>query len=139
MASPLSTLQGEALICDFDMARMIADVQEAPTPLTDTLSKSSSSRWMAPELIHQDEAKLTSACDVWSFGMTMLELFTMHDPWAECKREAHINKATAANLKPARPQACPDLTDRIWKTMLKCWEGNPANRPVMATVALRLQ
>ena len=139
MISPLNTLQGEALICDFGMARIIADIQQNGILLSETLSHSSSSRWMAPELIHEDVAVLTFACDVWSFGMTMLELFTMHDPWAERKRDAHVNEATKKGLKPVRPQPCPQLTDHIWAIMLECWEKDPTKRPVMATVTSRIQ
>ena len=93
---------------------------------------------MAPELIHEDVPAFTFACDVWSFGMTMLELFTMRDPWAEYKREAHISQATATGCKPVRPENCPRLTDHIWAVMLECWERNPANRPIMATVTSKL-
>ncbi|EPS98374.1 hypothetical protein FOMPIDRAFT_1126611, partial [Fomitopsis schrenkii] len=132
-------IYGEALICDFGMAKIVIDVSDTPSTITDTLSKSTSSRWMAPELIHRDEAELTFACDVWSFGMTMLELFTMVKPWAEFKREAHIHRATATGCKPARPEHCPDLTNRMWAVMLGCWEGDPTNRPVIATVASQIQ
>ncbi|KAI0728847.1 kinase-like domain-containing protein [Fomitopsis betulina] len=95
--------EGQALICDFGMAKIVNDISDTFSAITDTLSKSASSRWMAPELIHEDNVELTFACDVWSFGMTMLELFTMDRPWAELKREAHVHRAMGDGDKPARP------------------------------------
>lgn len=121
------------------MAKIVNDISDTFSAITDTLSKSASSRWMAPELIHEDNVELTFACDVWSFGMTMLELFTMDRPWAELKREAHVHRAMGDGDKPARPKSCHGLTDHIWTVMVECWERHAINRPAMGTVTSNIQ
>lgn len=130
-------VQGDALLCDFGMAKVIGDITD--TPAMTTLTKSGSTRWLAPELIFDDVIVLTRACDVWSFGMTVLELFTMHNPWAEHKRDAHVIKAMGQDCVPARPEDLPDLTNEAWAVALECWNRAPSGRPAMSALVSRLQ
>lgn len=129
-------VQHDALLCDFGMANVVGDITD--TPAMTTLTKSGSSRWLAPELIFDDVAVLTRACDVWSFGMTILELFTMHHPWAECKRDSHVIRAME-NSVPARPRDRPELTNEVWAVALECWNRAPGDRPAMSALVSRLQ
>ena len=119
------------------MANVVGDITE--TPVMTTLTKSGSSRWLAPELIFDDVIVITPACDVWSFGMTTLELFTMRHPWAECKRDAHVIRAMGQNFVPARPGDRPEVTNEVWAVMLECWNRAPGDRPAMTALVSRLQ
>ena len=119
------------------MANIIGDITE--TAVMTTLTKSGSSRWLAPELIFDDLINIERPCDVWSFGMTMLELYTMLDPWAECKRDAHVIRAMGNDSIPARPEDRPELTNEVWAIMLECWNRGPSDRPAMASLASRLR
>ncbi|KAH9934868.1 kinase-like domain-containing protein, partial [Fomitopsis serialis] len=129
----LIIVQGEALLCDFGMAKLEGDVNGTPAK---TITGSGTSRWLAPELLIET-APITAACDTWSFGMTMLELFTMHAPWAERTRDAHVVQALANGDIPNRPQNIPELTDDVWGLLLECWDRNPGARPSMSTVTSR--
>ncbi len=37
--------------------------------------------WMAPEVIEMEQ--VTSACDIWSLGCTVIELYTCRPPYFE--------------------------------------------------------
>ncbi|KAH9842886.1 kinase-like domain-containing protein [Rhodofomes roseus] len=132
----LVSSKGEALLCDFGMAKVVGDINS--TPATTTLTRSGSTRWLAPELIFEDTVQITTACDVWSFGMTMLELFTMREPWAEKRRDAHVIAAMTNGALPSRPQNIPELTDSVWGLMSECWDRNPDARPAMSIVPTRI-
>ncbi|KZT69071.1 kinase-like protein [Daedalea quercina L-15889] len=133
----LVSRKGDALLCDFGMAKLVGDINE--TPAATTLTRSGSTRWLAPELIFEDTVLLTAGCDVWSFGMTILELFTRHEPWAEKRRDAHIITAMSKGQIPDRPRNLLELTDDIWGLMVECWNRSPNARPTMAAVTARLQ
>jgi len=40
--------------------------------------------------------------------------------------------------RPARPDH-PELSDRVWKMINRCWKGDPAQRKTMAEVVTVLE
>jgi serine/threonine protein kinase len=54
-------------LTDFGLSRMMAT---STLWATSTKSIGGTLRWMAPELVNQDDAKPTAASDVYAFGMT---------------------------------------------------------------------
>jgi serine/threonine protein kinase len=69
----LTTKEGIVKLADFGVA----------TKLTDTSNNDSfagTPYWMAPEVIEMS-GQVTSACDIWSLGCTVLELITGRPPY----------------------------------------------------------
>ena len=98
---------------------------------------------MSPELLDATVSSPTTKCDVYSFGMTMLECFTLEEPFSEIKREIHvITKMSKGPLTPMRPETADGvkwITDEVWTLMMDCWDRSAENRPDMATVAQRMR
>ena len=53
---------------------------------------------MAPEIY---EEKYGPACDVYAFGMSVLEMVTLQTPYKECSNPAQIYKKVLHGVKPA--------------------------------------
>ncbi|EMD38701.1 hypothetical protein CERSUDRAFT_82975 [Gelatoporia subvermispora B] len=141
-ANILVNSQGEACICDFGMAKAIEDITE--NPASATLTKAGSARWLAPELIeNEDVTSPTQATDIYSFAMAMLECYTLQVPFANLKRDAHvIRDIIGKKVKPARPKdtgAQRWISDAIWSVMQDCWQYDPDKRPVMGDVVRRIE
>jgi len=141
-ANILVNAKGEACICDFGMAKAIEDITE--NPASATLTKAGSARWLAPELIENEEVTSpTQATDIYSFAMAMLECYTLQVPFANLKRDAHvIRDIISKKAKPARPRDPESqrwITDQIWSVMQDCWQYNPKERPSMSDVVRHIQ
>ena len=88
-------------------------------------------RWTAPEgLMNQ---KFSSAGDVWSFGITCIEIFQDGDrPYAaEGSNPAVINLVAAGRVHP-RPRGC---TPQVHAILVKCWAFEPKHRPEFPALA----
>ncbi|PCH39366.1 kinase-like protein [Wolfiporia cocos MD-104 SS10] len=128
----------EGCICDFGMAKAFGEILESVPQVTET----GGTRWQAPEIVFTNTGSPTPASDTWSFGMTMLECFTLLPPWQEVKRDCEIvldMLLEGESRHPERPQETPDLTDEIWCVMMRCWKKDPAQRCSLATIVECLQ
>lgn len=95
----------------------------------------------APELLDESGRKATPASDIYSFGMTALEIFTeelafAHIPGGTNTRNIYRLMDTIASGKlPERPQGTlyveRDLDDRVWTLLMKCWSADPVKRPTI--------
>ncbi|KZT11463.1 kinase-like protein [Laetiporus sulphureus 93-53] len=137
-ANMLVTDEGDACICDFGMSQVIGEITQ--TPFSATATRTGSTRWLAPELVF-DTKMLgpNDKCDVWSFGMSMLECYGSRDPFAEHKRDAHVIRALDAKTHPVRPQNLPEPSDALWKIMTNCWAWEPHDRLTMREVVSQMQ
>ncbi|KAI6094564.1 kinase-like domain-containing protein [Pisolithus sp. B1] len=121
---------GRALLADFGFSHLV----NSSFSMTVSSKFGYTIQWAAPEVF--DAVETSAAADIWSFGMTLLELFTRKPPF-------HPLKPTAAMLRicrretPCRPsdeETCSRLTGPWWNVCLKCWEYEPASRPTIADV-----
>ncbi|KAJ3562213.1 hypothetical protein NP233_g9716 [Leucocoprinus birnbaumii] len=130
---------GEACISDFGMAKVLEDMSQMP--LSTTIARSGSTRWLAPEIINGERGP-SKASDTYSFGMTVLELLTGKHPFVEHKSDAAVIRATTVNhdipKRPEGPEVKQLLTDDLWALLLKCWAKKPDSRPSMEEVATAL-
>ncbi|KAF9457377.1 kinase-like domain-containing protein [Collybia nuda] len=105
-----------------------------------------STRWMAPEVIDPPPGSepSTSPCgletgyetpqsDVYSFGMTILEILTGRHPFAHRRMHTGVIIDVVRGIRPPRPE-CAKMTDSLWDIVQSCWKQDPKERPGMGTV-----
>ncbi|KAG5723117.1 putative serine/threonine-protein kinase samkB [Termitomyces sp. T112] len=105
-------------------------------------------RWLAPEIIDPPESDVqeqdvsyyysTPETDVWSFGMTILEVLSGKMPWANFKRNPSVVYHLIQGSLPQRPQV-EAITDLIWDLILLCVKQEPCQRINMNGVRSYLQ
>jgi serine/threonine protein kinase len=82
-------------------------------------------RFMAPELFEGDQ-KYTSACDIYSLGMTFFEIATGDLPFSHYERNARVVMAVLDHERPEIPYDCPDV---IINLIRYCWSQLAHERP----------
>ncbi|KAF9466818.1 kinase-like domain-containing protein [Collybia nuda] len=130
---------GIPLLSDFGRSRLL-EVHGVYTT-----AFAGASRYLAPELMappdtytqaEQDNftPNLTKESDVYGFGMVGLEILTDKIPFAHIKLDTMIVIMVNRGRKPARPQGLGRYHDKAWDVLDRCWEGQPASRPVIAAI-----
>ena len=83
-------------------------------------------RWMSTECFY---GKFSQKSDVWAFGVTMWEVFTLvkEQPYADMSDQDVIKDAIKGTSRKllAKPAACPP---EVYKIMLTCWAHDPSKR-----------
>ena len=84
-------------------------------------------RWMARECFY---GKFSAKTDVWAFGVTMWEIFTLATdiPYEEMDDKEVIEDATkndGSRKLLRKPKDCPQ---GVYDVMLQCWKENPKER-----------
>ena len=83
-------------------------------------------RWMAFECFY---GKFSQKSDVWAFGVTMWEIFTLakEQPYSNMSDKQVIEDALKGKSRKtlARPDMCPH---KVYKIMLECWAHNSEQR-----------
>ena len=85
-------------------------------------------RWMAPETIQYTCRKFSSASDVWAYGVTIWELYTLgQKPYFNLSNQDVLIKVIEEKLNLANqiPDSCPG---RIQNILKQCWQYEPENR-----------
>lgn len=92
-------------------------------------------RWTAPEAM--ETLKFTTQTDVWSFGITVAEVFNDGKrPYAGLDNLVVLTSVMAGQ-HDKRPETCPD---NVWETvLLPCWQHDPRNRPSFEELAAALE
>ncbi|NWS16599.1 DDR2 protein, partial [Pachyramphus minor] len=99
-------------------------------------------RWMSWESILL--GKFTTASDVWAFGVTLWETFTLcrEQPYSQMSDEQVIENTGEFFRDQGRqtylpqPALCPD---RVYKLMLSCWRRDTKDRPSFQDIHRLLQ
>lgn len=130
-------LQLEAVLMDFQMAKVVHNIKTTiGSNAADTFTRAPPPRWAAPETI----MSVTPAppADIWSFGMVMLETFTLQVPFPSMVVASGVLKATSIhNRLPERPES-DWVTDAVWGLMNDCWKKTPDERPNIQDVLARI-
>jgi len=97
-------------------------------------------RWMAPEvldptddIIENGESPYSFASDIYSLGMTILEITTGNLPFSNCRYDTVVIFDVITGIRPQRPDD-PLLSESVWNIIKACWEINPENRPLASFV-----
>merc|ERR1712224_1024876 len=78
----------------------------------------------------------TTATDVWSFGIVMLEIYEDGAvPYAKLTNSQVIGNIQSGH-RAAQPGTCPD---DVYAIVQSCWEEDPAQRPSFADIVLSLE
>lgn len=83
----MTTKDGIVKLADFGVAVLLNS--DHTTEKSNSLA--GTSYWMAPEVI-EENGKVTTACDIWSLGCTIIELLTGKPPRSELKPISAIFK-----------------------------------------------
>uniref|UniRef100_A0A8H7Y9N2 Protein kinase domain-containing protein n=1 Tax=Psilocybe cubensis TaxID=181762 RepID=A0A8H7Y9N2_PSICU len=121
-----------ALLCDFGLARLRADVNSRTA---DSIPLQGSQNWMAPELF--EGRSLRMPCDIYSFGMTLYEIYTGEIPFGHLSPQLIPKLVAKRRIRPERPEheEAPYLSDDIWNVAQHCWSHSPADRPLAITLS----
>lgn len=122
---------GQALLADFGFSHLVDSSFSMAVSGKDGFSI----QWTAPEIL-LDEQEASANADIWSFGMTLLELLTRKDPFHGIKRNGVMCKMHRNEIpdRPRDEETFSRLTDGWWDICLRCWNFNPSLRPTIAHV-----
>jgi tRNA A-37 threonylcarbamoyl transferase component Bud32 len=88
-------------------------------------------RWTAPEALHYK--KYTISSDVWSFGMTMYEIWSLGEkPFSQMDALNVVKKLQreVSYVQPP-PPGCPR---DMYRLMVYCWDRNHHSRPTFGAI-----
>ena len=81
-------------------------------------------RWAAPEAIA--DHRYTSKSDVWSYGITLFEIFTFGGKPYEAWSNRRVLEELRKGYRLEKPDACPTA---VYELMMQCWHADPEQRP----------
>ncbi|KAK7096288.1 hypothetical protein V1264_005597 [Littorina saxatilis] len=93
-----------------------------------------SAKWSAPEVL--EERPATEKSDVWSYGVTLWEIFSLgKTPYSDI-RGAEIGTHIKAGKRMEKPELANDM---FHKLMQNCWQEKQRSRPSFADISKELQ
>ncbi|KAJ7918178.1 kinase-like protein [Mycena leptocephala] len=122
---------GNPLISDFGLSRVHR--RRHHWTFSQSRGVNDSYRWFAPEVCI-GQGVLSLASDIYSYGMTVLELFTHQQPYSQIKHTTEVVIRSAKGehpLRPIQPQVLErGLGDNAWAILkFSCWSLEPTERP----------
>ncbi|KAG1791900.1 kinase-like domain-containing protein [Suillus plorans] len=99
-------------------------------------------RWMAPELLvgwdNRSSARPSEQSDIYSFGGIMLLVSTNKVPYYYHRAEVTIIRCIARSETSSRARY-PELPEKYWAFMERCWSTNPRDRPSTEEVDITIR
>ena len=115
-------------ISDFGLSRAV--LQESEEYTTQSGGKWPV-RWYAPESVNY--GKFSSKSDVWSFGVTLWEMFSFGEQPYSGKDGTQVREFVERGGRLPKPRECPD---KIYRKMKECWLIDPGKRPSFAKLKM---
>ena len=112
-------------VSDFGLSRELED-ENAVYYRSSNAATKLPIRWCAPEVIN--DLKFGEASDVWAFGITCCEVFTLGaTPYSDMKNPELSVKVSKGGFHHPRPQNCPM---RVWEDVIEpCFVTESKDRP----------
>ncbi|KIM42498.1 hypothetical protein M413DRAFT_444900, partial [Hebeloma cylindrosporum] len=133
-ANILISANGVAHLTNYGMSKIRQEHgQDISTPLDNI-------RWCAPELVRESSSSTQS--DVWSYGMTCLQLLSGKVPYSEISQDIRVIRALDKGELPNRPRTdatVGGLSESVWLLLRRCWRIDPRSRPTISVVKAALQ
>jgi serine/threonine protein kinase/tetratricopeptide (TPR) repeat protein len=115
--------KGEPHLTDFGLARLV----ETESTVTRTMEVLGTPSYMAPEQAVGNNARVTSATDIYGLGAVLYQLLTGHPPFAGGTTYETVR--LVLDTEPRQPRLWNRKIDRDLATIcLKCLEKNPQRR-----------
>lgn len=115
-------------ISDFGMSRQEDDGIYSSSGL-----KQIPIKWTAPEALNY--GRYSSESDVWSYGILLWETFSL----GVCPYPGMTNQQAREQVEKGYRMTCPQkCPEEVYKTMQKCWEYKPENRPKFVDIQKEL-
>ena len=111
-----------AKLCDFGTARKL-DHTTAQSTVTGTY------RWMAPEVIKDNNAAINQKCDVFSYSMVLFEIVTQKIPFSDAKTDQLAVVELVQQHRPTLPSSDTDCPRYLRNLIVACWAEKPHERP----------
>ena len=90
--------------------------------------------WCAPESLKARQ--FSHASDVWMFGVTLWEMLTFgEEPWVGLNGSEILRKIDREGERLHEPEATPPV---MYQLLLRCWSGEPSERPSFADLRTSL-
>ncbi|KDQ61896.1 hypothetical protein JAAARDRAFT_31376 [Jaapia argillacea MUCL 33604] len=106
-------------------------------------------RWMAPELLHEDDRPPTPTfqSDMWALGCTIAQLISGKVPYQSRRYTPQVIPMIAKGVLPynkARFTEAADMrgviqSEELWQVLERCWELDPTRRPTITQFEASLQ
>ncbi|KAG9027352.1 hypothetical protein FRB95_007839 [Tulasnella sp. JGI-2019a] len=95
-------------------------------------------RWSAPELM--EDVPRSPKSDIYSFGMTIVEIITGKVPYPEFKNaSALFEELNSGRRPPATPSSRNGKSFiNLWEIASSCWEADPLKRPSARDVSAKV-
>ena len=117
-------------IADFGMSRELHSDSEYYTSSGGRVPL----RWTAPEAVFYN--KYSEKSDVWSFGMTMYEIWSLGDkPWGLYTSNDEIVEGMSQGKKLSPPTGCPR---DVYRVMVETWRADASFRPTFSDAQVML-
>jgi serine/threonine protein kinase len=115
--------KGEPHLTDFGLARLV----ETESTVTQTLEVLGTPSYMAPEQAVGNNARVSSATDIYGLGAVLYQLLTGHPPFAGGTTYETVR--LVLDTEPRQPRPLNPKVDRDLATIcLKCLEKDPQRR-----------
>ncbi|ELU14235.1 hypothetical protein CAPTEDRAFT_151490 [Capitella teleta] len=92
-------------------------------------------KWMAPESLAKEEGKervYTKETDVWSFGITLWEIYSMGETPYPKQKSHGVEDLLRSGYRLPKPENCP--VPLYHKIMDPCWSEDPKKRPTFEEI-----
>ncbi|KAG8842589.1 hypothetical protein FRB96_005250 [Tulasnella sp. 330] len=126
---------GHAVVSDFSLSKAMD-----PDALMSQTRSQSALRWWAPET--QTHQILSVHTDVYSWGMTVLEIISGVQPYHTIKSIGKLVNMIIQSVTPRREDYEMSVLlrdDQLWDWLESCWVGDPEKRPPMDLIIEKLK
>lgn len=129
-------------VADFGLARGIAGARAGPDTNKDgdeeeyyrARTGTFPVRWTSPEAMQT--MRFSEATDVWSFAVTLIEIFTDGGKPYDGMANAAVISQVQGGYRAEQPTLC---SDEIYAIILECWMAKASERPTFAQLVVKFE